>query len=94
MTGRGLAFLFMDDGGRLDYNKKSVNKGLVLNTHSFTREEVEIMNNELSNKFNLNTIIRLNKNKIIIVIQSDSYNKFINLTYVYIYPSMRYKLPK
>jgi hypothetical protein len=84
----------MDDGGRLDYNKNSVNKGLVLNTHSFTREEVEIMSNELSNKFNLNTIIRLNKNKNIIVIQPESYNKFINLIHEHIYPSMRYKLPK
>ena len=94
LTGRGLAFWFMDDGGRLDYNKNSVNKGLVLNTHSFTREEVEIMSNELSNKFNLNTIIRLNKNKNIIVIQPESYNKFINLTHEHIYPSTRYKLPK
>ena len=93
-TGRGLAFWFMDNGGRLDYNKNSVNKELVLNTHSFIREEVEIMNNELSNKFNLNTIIRLNKNKNIIVIQPESYNKFINLTHEHIYPSTRYKLPK
>jgi hypothetical protein len=75
----------MDNGGRLDYNKNSVNKELVLNTHSFIREEVEIMNNELSNKFNLNTIIRLNKNKNIIVIQPESYNKFINLTYMSIF---------
>jgi hypothetical protein len=35
LTGRGLAYLFMDDGGRLDYNKGSKNKSIVLNTHSF-----------------------------------------------------------
>jgi LAGLIDADG DNA endonuclease family len=69
LTGRGLAFWFMDNGSKLDYNKNSVNKGLVLNTHSFTRENI-------------------------IVKQSESYNKFINLTYEYIYPSMRYKLSK
>lgn len=63
LTGRGLAYSFMDDGGRLDYNKNSKNKGLILNTHSFTKKEVEMMSSELSNKFNLNTIIRLNKNK-------------------------------
>jgi hypothetical protein len=33
----------MDDGGKLDYNKYSKNQGLVLNTHCFTCEEVEMM---------------------------------------------------
>ena len=54
----------MDDGGKLDYNKNTKNKGLVLNTHSFTKEEVEKMGVELKDKFQLNTSIRLNKNKI------------------------------
>ena len=93
LTGRGLAYWFMDDGGKLDYNKNSSNKGLVLNTHSFTKEEVEIMSNELRIKFNLNTSIRLNKYKYIIVINKDSYEKFANLTDDFIIPSMRYKLP-
>ena len=35
LTGRGLAYWFMDDGGKLDYNKNSKNKGIVLNTQSF-----------------------------------------------------------
>jgi hypothetical protein len=35
LTARGLAFLFCDDGGKLDYNKNSKNKNVVLNTHSF-----------------------------------------------------------
>lgn len=93
LTERGLAYWFMDDGGKLDYNKNSKNKGLVLNTHSFSKEEVNIISIELSNKFNINTYIRLNKNKSIIIIDSNSYNKFIDLTYSYIIPSMRYKLP-
>lgn len=93
LTERGLAYWFMDDGGKLDYNKNSKNKGLVLNTHSFSKEEVDMMSIELNNKFDLNTSVRLNKNKNIIVINSDSYKKFIDLTYLYIIPSMRYKLP-
>ena len=93
LTERGLAFWFMDDGGKLDYNKNSKNKGLVLNTHSFSKEEVDLMSIELSNKFNINTFIRLNKNKSVIVIDSSSYKKFLDLTYSYIIPSMRYKLP-
>jgi hypothetical protein len=83
----------MDDGGKLDYNKNTKNKGLVLNTHSFTKEEVEKLSIELKHKFNLNTSVRLNKKKYIIVINSDSYNNFIKLTYKYIVPSMRYKFP-
>jgi LAGLIDADG DNA endonuclease family len=83
----------MDDGGKLDYNQYSKNKGITLNTHSFTREEVKNMSLDLNLKFNLNTEIRINKNKNIIVIKSESYNDFINLTYKYIIPSMRYKLP-
>jgi hypothetical protein len=83
----------MDDGGKLDYNKNSKNKGLVLNTHSFTKSEVEMISIELSNKFKLNTEVRLNKNKNIIVIKSNSYKTFTDLTYSYIIPSMRYKLP-
>lgn len=93
LTARGLAYWWMDDGGKLDYNKNSKNQGLVLNTHSFTKEEVEMMSNELALKFNLNTCVRLNKNKNIIVIKHDSYKTFINLTNSYIIPSMRYKLP-
>ena len=93
LTPRGLAYWWMDDGGKLDYNKNSKNQGLVLNTHSFTKEEVEMMSNELALKFNLNTCVRLNKNKHIIVIKHDSYKTFINLTNLYIIPSMRYKLP-
>jgi len=93
LRGRGLAYWFMDDGGKLDYNKNSKNKGLVLNTHSFSKEEVEIMSIELRNKFNLNTYTRLNKNKSIIVINNDSYERFVDLTDKYFIPSMRYKLP-
>ena len=43
LTGRGLAFWFMDDGGRLDYNKNSKNQGLILNIHNFIKGEVEMM---------------------------------------------------
>jgi len=43
----------MDDGGKLDYNKNSKNKSLVLNTQSFTDEEV----GKLSRKRNLILIV-------------------------------------
>ena len=92
LTPIGLAYWFMDDGGKLDYNKHSRNQGLVLNTHSFTKKEVEMMSIELTNKFNLITDIRLNKNKHVIIIKSESYKSFMDLTNSYIIPSRRYKL--
>jgi len=53
LTPRGLAYWYMDDGGKLDYNKNTKNKSVVLNTHSFTTFEVETMSEQLSSKFNL-----------------------------------------
>ena len=57
----------MDDGGKLDYNKNTKNKSVVLNTHSFTTFEVETMSEQLSSKFNLICEVRSNKDKKIIV---------------------------
>lgn len=93
LTGRGLAYWFMDDGGKLDYNKNSKNQGVVLNTQSFTEKEVLKMSEELSSKFNFECSVRSNKGKKIIVINSVSYPLFINLVDPYIIPVMRYKLP-
>jgi len=82
----------MDDGGKLDYNPNSKNKGLVLNTQSFTNEEVKEMSEQLNEKFNLNTELRANKGKKVIVIKN--YDGFISLVDPYLVPEMRYKLPK
>lgn len=93
LTPRGLAYWFMDDGGRLDYNKNSKNKGVVLNTQSFKDKEVEIMAQQLMEKFNLDCEVRSNKGKKVIVIKSCSYPKFLLLIDPYILTNMRYKLP-
>jgi len=83
----------MDDGGKLDYNKGSNNKAVVLNTHSFTEFEVHNMTVELSSKFKLECENRNNKGKQIIVIKSNSFNTFYELIKPYILEEMRYKLP-
>jgi hypothetical protein len=93
LTPIGLAYWYMDDGGKLDYNKNSKNKDLVLNTQSFSISEVEDMALELNKKFELNTQVRNNKGKKIIVIKENSYDNFIELTNKYIIESMKYKLP-
>jgi len=94
LTKRGLAFWFMVDGGKLDYNKNSKNLSVVLNTHSFTKEEVETMAMELSIKFKLNCSTRSNKGKSVIVIDSSSFNAFKRIIKPYLIPEMEYKLPK
>jgi glycine betaine/choline ABC-type transport system substrate-binding protein len=83
----------MDDGGKLDYNKNSKNKSIVLNTQSFTDLEVINMANELSEKFNFNTEVRSNKGKKVIVINSESYLLFRGKIDKYILPEMVRKLP-
>lgn len=83
----------MDDGGKLDYNKNSKNKGIVLNTQSFTISDVGIMCQELIEKFYLDCEIRLNKNKSVIIIKGNSYQLFLSLIDPYIIDEMRYKLP-
>lgn len=94
LTERSLAYWFMDDGGRLDYNNNSKNFSIVLNTQSFTDTEVETMATELGLKFDLNCSTRKNKGKSIIVIDSSSYSRFLNLIEKFIIPDMMYKLPK
>ena len=93
LTEKGLAYWFMDDGGKLDYNKNSKNKSIVLNTHSFPEEEVLNMSKELNEKINLECNIRSNKGKKIIVINSISYLTFRKLVDPHIISDMRYKLP-
>ena len=66
----------MDDGGKLDYNKNSKNKSIVLNTQSFTDLEVINLAEELHEKFRFKTSTRNNKGKKIIVISGDSYSLF------------------
>jgi hypothetical protein len=83
----------MDDGGKLDYNKNSKNKSIVLNTQSFTDLEVFNLANELSEKFKFNTEVRSNKGKKIIVIKSESYSLFRNKIDNHIIPEMVRKLP-
>ena len=93
LTAKGLAYWFSDDGGKLDYNINSKNKSVVLNTHSFTDLEVEILAKELGEKFNLICETRFNKNKKIIVIKSESFLLFKSLIKPYLIAEMLYKLP-
>ena len=51
------------------------------------------MATQLSNKFNLLTEVRSNKNKKIIVIKDESYNTLYELMIPYLINDLSYKLP-
>lgn len=95
LTNVSLAYWYMDDGGRAYYkNKRSLTDyTCILNTQSFTVEEVNILIYELNIKFNLNTKLSFNKKKPIIIIPNSSYNKFYNLINSYVLDIFKYKLP-
>ena len=92
-TARSLAYWFMDDGGKLDYNKNSLNKSVVMNTQSFSEKEVEFLSSGLTKNYGLICETRFNKGKKVIVIKSESYSLFRQLIDPYIIPEMLYKLP-
>ena len=91
-TALSLAYWFMDDGGKLDYTSNQ-GKAIVLNTQSFSLDEVTFLNKMLIDKFELKCWTKKNKGKHIIVISGYSYKKVINLIGPFIIPSMSYKLP-
>ena len=94
LSSRSLAYWFMDDGGKLDYNPLTKNKSLVLNTQSFSKIETDGLAFLLTNKFKFKTEIRSNKGKWVIVIHHDSYPLFYSCIDPYMHESMKYKLFK
>ena len=93
LTPLGLAYWFMDDGGRSSYNRDYIRRGLVLNTQGFTRGDVELLCQGLQKKFGLQCWTKPNKNGYVLVISAKSYGVFMNLCGDSIIPSMRHKLP-
>lgn len=66
MMAEGLAYWFMDDGGKSCYNKNYFYKGFVYNTQGFSKEEVMVAVLELSQKCNLHTSLAFNRQDIIL----------------------------
>ena len=88
-----LAYLFMDDGGRLCYNTDYVRKGLVLNTQGFAVDQVKVLSENLNNAYNLKSWVKQNKKKAIIAFSGKEYVQIKNLILPHLLDSMKYKLP-
>jgi hypothetical protein len=92
LTPRGLAFWFMDDGGKLDYSKNQ-GKGVVFNTQGFSQQEVMDLCEGLKRKFNLDCWIGSNKSKHVIKVSGKNFKNILDLIGPFIIPSMTHKLP-
>ena len=88
-----LAYWFMDDKGRLSYNKDYNRKDLVFNTQGFTFTEAMILSENLNNAYNLNSWVKENKKKPVIAISGKKYNEIKNIIFPHIIHTMKYKLP-
>ena len=87
----------MDNGSQ----KSSQSKGLILNTHTFTLKEVELLCGILREKFQLKVKPRRQQHRhkdeiriyYQIYISGHSFERFTDLIHEHLYPSMLYKWP-
>lgn len=89
LTPLGLAVWFMDDGSV----KSHQSKGRILNTHSFTRVEIERLCTVLQENFSLDAWPRNQQDGIQIYISGKSADVLQALLEPHFVPEMRYKLP-
>lgn len=93
LTAHALAYWIMDNGGRSSYSKDYERKGFSLNTHSFPKNQVEMLIQGLQKRYGLDCWLKMNKNKWIIVISGYDHKKIMELIKPYIIPSMYHKIP-
>ncbi len=89
LSPRALAYWFMDDGSI----KSAQSKGVLLNTQSFTKSEVELLCRVLEENFSLKAKPRKQKEGWQIYISGESYETFRKAVEPYLIPEMMYKLP-
>ncbi len=87
LTPLALAVWLMDDGGWANY-------GIRIATNSFKLQEVELLNNVIKSKYNLETTIQniWIENQYSIYIKKQSVNNLKNIVGPYMHSSMLYKL--
>jgi len=89
MSERSIAYWYMDDGSM----KSRESKGVVFNTHCFTRNDVQRLIEVLRTRFSLEVAERKQKDGLQIYVSGKSYERFREMVDPHIFPSMRYKVP-
>src|SRR3989344_1481374 len=87
LTPLGLAVWFMDDGSI----KSHECRGRIINTHSFTQNEVEQLCSVLGSKFQLQAWPRQQSDGVQIYISAKSADRLKEILTPYVLPVMRYK---
>jgi len=89
LTPRALSYWFMDDGSL----KSKESKGVILNTQAFMPADIDRLIQCLQNKFELQAMIRKQRDGCQIYISGNSFERFAALVDAYVIPEMKYKLP-
>jgi hypothetical protein len=90
LTPRALSYWFMDDGSM----KSRQSKGVILNTQSYTLNDVQRLVDVLQKKFGLQAKPRKQKEGFQIYISGKSFETFRELVEPHLIDSMLYKMPK
>lgn len=90
LTPMVLAVWYMDDGSI----KSNQHKTVLLNTHSFSDQDLKRLQKALKDCYGIETKLRKQKDGKQIYLLSETIDIFLNLIEPYIIPSMKYKLPK
>jgi hypothetical protein len=93
LTPRALAYWIMDDGGRLSYNKDYPRKGFSINTHGFSKGQVEILCDGLKARYGFKCWVKPNKKQWILAISGHDHQKIMELIVPFLVPSMYHKIP-
>ena len=89
LTGRAIAYWYMDDGSI----KSRESKGVLFNTQGFVQNDVKRLVDVLRTKFALEANEREQKDGIQIYVSGKSYERFHEIVDEFVLPSMRYKIP-
>lgn len=92
LSGMSLAYWFMDDGGLLSYNKDYPRRALVFNTQSFTRQECEILSQNINQGHDLQSWVKAEKGYYIIAIPAKRSDYLRKIMESHIIDSMKHKL--
>lgn len=87
LTPLALAVWFMDDGSA----KSKHHRALILNTHCFSKSEINILQTALLQRYQIESSIRIQKDGLQILIIGEHAQRFIEVIAPYMLPNFEYK---
>jgi len=87
LTPLALAVWFMDDGS----SKSQYHRALIFNTHCFSRQDINILQRTLLQRYEIKTTVRNQKDGLQILITGNDSYQFMEIVKPYILPNFLYK---